>query len=369
MVNSIDVLHVVGGMDIGGIENMLMTILPYMNDEKIKFSFAVHGDKIGVHEKKIKELGGNVYHLPKFYGINIIFYIRAWMNLLKEHGEFKIVHGHMTPTASIYLLLAKKYGRITIAHSHNSDRRSGNFLHRSIKFIMEYPLRYISDYFMGCSSAAAKFLFGNKILQNSRYMLWRNAIETDKFIFNNDKREKYREKLRLHDEILIGHSGRLTYQKNQIFLLRVFSAFHKIKPNSKLLLLGEGNLHEKISNYIRDLDLQDSVIMLGAVNNPSDYLSAMDIFCLPSRWEAFGVSLLEAQVNGLPCLASDCVQKECMISDGLELCSLKHDPQVWAERLLGLNRKKVNHISGNPYDVKSVAREVSDFYRKIITEK
>lgn len=364
MAEKLHVLHVVGAMDIGGIENMLMTLMPYMREKGIIFDFAVHGEFVGVHESNIKEMGGNVYHVPKFVGVNIISYFYSWCKMFIDHPELKIIHGHMTSTACIYLLIAKLYSRTAIAHSHNTGQR-GNLISKYIKSIMEFPLRYIADYFFACSRAAAVFRFGNNILKKTNYMLWKNAIATEKFRFNEEKRRIYRQKLGISSEnFLIGHVGRMTISKNHMYLLDVFACFHKKQANSQLLLLGDGELHGEVRKKINDLNIQDSVIDLGAVNNPADYLSAMDVFCLPSKWEGFGVAIIEAQVNGLPCLVSDCIQNECIISDDVCMLSIENDAKVWSDKLLEHPLRRKRNIY-NPYDVKEISGWVIDFYRKI----
>ncbi|WP_303816117.1 glycosyltransferase [Selenomonas ruminantium] len=367
-MQQIHVLHVVGEMNIGGIENMLMTIMPYMKSKGIFFDFAVHGKNIGFHEKKIEQLGGHVFHLPKFYGLNIIPYILAWYRVLKTNTDFKIIHGHMTSTASLYLLLAKMNGKIAIAHSHNTGHR-GNLISKIIKRIMEYPLRYIGDYFFACSQAAAKFRFGKKILYNKKYYLWRNPVDTAKFCFSEEKRKRYREKLHVGGDLLIGHVGRMTYQKNHSYLLDVFYAYHKINSHSKLLLLGDGELRNEIEFKVKKMKLKNAVIIAGAVSNPEDYLSAMDVFLMPSRWEGFGVAVIEAQTNGLPCLVSEAFQDESCISNNMHKLSINEEPFVWAEKIAQLKRNVKDELPNNPYDIKLVAGEIEKLYSEMFVEK
>ena len=207
MEEKLHVLHVVGAMDIGGIENMLMTLMPHMREKGIIFDFAVHGDAIGVYELKIKEFGGRIYHLPKFVGINIFSYLRAWRKILTIHPELKIIHGHMTSTASIYLWLAKRYHRVAIAHSHSTSINGGRIIY-GIKRLLEYPLRYISDYLCACSDDAANYRFGQGTSKRDNYFLWHNAIDKKKFRFSQKKRDTIREKFRCDENtVVIGHVG------------------------------------------------------------------------------------------------------------------------------------------------------------------
>lgn len=369
MGEELHVLHVVGAMDIGGIENMLMTLMSHMRKKGIIFDFAVHGKAIGVHETKIKELGGRIYHLPKFAGINVFTYLSAWRKLLANHPELKVIHGHMTSTASMYLLLAKKYGRVTIAHSHSTSTSGGKIVY-GIKRMLEYPLRYISDYLCACSAAAANYRFGEGTSERSNYFLWHNAIDVEKFRFSSEKRKLYRKKLGLGEStIVIGHVGRMIPAKNHNFLLEIFREYRKINLDSKLLLVGDGPLREVIEKNAKEQGLASAMIFTGAVGNPADYLSVMDVFCFPSVYEGLSVSLIEAQTNGRICLGSDVIPREVKISDALKFLSLTQPAKMWAERLEQMLAESCEAKGNcNPYDVNVVSEEIRKFYTMICME-
>lgn len=366
MSKKLHVLHVVGAMDIGGIENMLMTLMPSMKKKGIIFDFAVHGENIGIHEAKIKELGGGVYHLPKFLGVNIVAYLNAWRSLLKKHPELEIIHGHMTSTASLYLWIAKRYGRVTIAHSHSTSTSGGRIMY-GVKRMLEYPLRYLSDYLCACSAAAADYRFGKMTHSRSNYFLWHNAIDTDKFVFSLDKREKYRKKLGIAENtVVIGHVGRMVPAKNHKFLLEIFAAYKQINKDSKLLLVGDGPLRNEIKKQSIESGLEYDVIFIGAVENPGDYLSVIDVFCYPSLYEGLSVAMIEAQLNERICLASDVIPSEVKISEKVFFFSLKNNGEFWAKKIKEIFKyEKSKCDSVNPYDIKNVTNEVESFYNKI----
>lgn len=369
MVEELHVLHVVGAMEIGGIENMLMTLMPYMKEKRIIFDFAVHGEKIGIHEGKIQELGGRVYHLPKFIGVNVVSYLNAWRNLLIRHPEFKIIHGHMTSTASLYLWLAKRYGRVTIAHSHSTSTSGGRIVY-GVKRLLEYPLRYLSDYLCACSTEAADYRFGGNAHNRRNYFLWRNAIDTEKFKFSAEKRKEYREKLGIAEHtVVIGHVGRMIPAKNHKFLLEIFAEYRQINSDSKLLLVGDGPLRNEIENLAIKVGLQQEVIFAGAVPNPADYLFAMDVFCFPSIYEGLPVSLIEAQTSNRICLASDNISSEVKIANGLSFMSLAQLAECWASDIEYMLRNKIKTKQCiNPYDVGVVSNKISLFYKNICME-
>lgn len=365
MTEKLHVLHVVGAMNIGGIENMLMTLMPNMMKKGIIFDFVVHGDIVGVHEASIKKLGGRVYHLPKFIGINIFSYLRAWRRLLFSHPELKIIHGHMTSTASIYLWLANRYDRVTIAHSHSTSISGGKIIY-IIKRILEYPLRYISDYLCACSIDAADYRFGKGISKKNNFFLWHNAINTETFKFSSIMREQCRRKLRIDEStIVIGHVGRMIPAKNHVFLLEIFFAYHKINNNSKLLLIGDGPLRTNIEKIAERMGCSANIIFTGTISNPHEYLSAIDVFCFPSIYEGLPVSLIEAQVNERICVASDVISDDVMISNALHFMSLQQSPAIWAEEIRNALEQNEEIAIRNLYDVSVVSEEVQNFYLTI----
>lgn len=355
----------VGAMNIGGIENMLMTLMPYMLEQGIIFDFAVHGDEVGAHEAKVKELGGSVYHLPKFKGINFFSYLSAWKKLLIHHPELKIVHGHMTSTAVMYLGLAKILGRVTIAHSHSTSTSGGKFIY-AIKRFLEYPLRYFSDYLCACSAEAANYRFGDGTSRKEIYFLWRNAIDTEKFKFSIKKRNEYRGNLSIGDNsVVIGHVGRMITAKNHIFLLEIFREYQQVNPESKLLLIGDGPLRNFVEQKAKELGIFKDTIFTGTVEDTANYLSAMDVFVFPSIYEGLPVSLIEAQTNKRVCLCSDVIPQEVKISDNIYFLPLTLSAKEWSNQIERCIVKKGEGGVRNVYDVKNVSEEIKMFYKRI----
>ena len=149
-----------------------------------------------------------------------------------------------------------------------------------------------------CSRGTAKWLFGD----DKKTIIVRNAIDTGEFKYDENLRKKAREELRIEDDtILIGHVGRFSYEKNHKYLLRTFAEVNKMKPNSRLVLIGGGKnrselrLKDEIIKTIEELNLQDKVIMLGVRDDMPYIMQAIDIFALPSLSEGFPLTLMEAQ--------------------------------------------------------------------------
>lgn len=366
MDNSIRILHVLSTLDRGGIEAMIMNFYRNIDKKKIQFDFVIHKKEKCDYENEILSLGGKIYRFSKYNGKNHIKYKKEWNNFFENHKEYRIVHSHARSTASIYLRIAKKYERITIAHSHSTASR-GNKLEQIIKNIMQFPIRNIADYFFACSNEAGKWLFGENIINNKNYKLIKNAIEVEKYTFNENKRQALRNQMNLTGKFVVGHVGSFTYPKNHKFLIEIFNEIYKKNKNSRLLLVGDGPLKLKIKNQIKNLNLKNKVKFIGVVPNVNDYLQVMDVFVFPSFFEGMPVSLIEAQASGLICLTSDTVTKESEILETSKYISLELKAIYWAEKAIKLYKTNKREdtslkIKETGYDIKEETKKLEDFY-------
>ena len=147
-----------------------------------------------------------------------------------------------------------------------------------------------------------------------------NAIDPERFKFSESARREIRAKYGIaDDDFVVGHVGRFYPQKNHEFLIDVFSEVRLQKPNAKLLLLGDGPLQEKIRQKVETLGLAESVVFAGLQKNPAPFYSAMDVFAFPSLWEGLPLTLVEAQYSGLPCVVSENVTREVVVTENVYL--------------------------------------------------
>lgn len=365
MKKPIRVLHVLGRLNRGGAETMVMNLYRKIDRSKVQFDFIIHTNDKCDYSDEILSLGGVIYSIPRFIGKNYIQYSRAWDRFFKEHPEYKIIHGHVRSTASIYLQIAKRNDLITIAHSHNTS--SGISFSAFSKNMLQYPIRYIADYLFACSISAGKWLFGKSVMERRNFVILKNAIETKEFTFNQDIRNKIRKQLQVEDKYLIGHIGRFNTQKNHHLLIDIFNAVSSINKNSILLLIGDGELRTEIEKKVNDLGLTDSVIFMGVRSDIPELLQAMDCFLFPSLFEGLGIVTIEAQAAGLPCLVSNSIPEEAYITDLIESLPLSCSIEQWAERILfysnNIERRVVKkEIERSGYDINSTVQGLQKFY-------
>lgn len=360
------VLQVFARMDCGGAETMIMELYRNIDRTKIQFDFVVHTTEKCTFDDEILSLGGRIFSVPNFSISNAFKYRRYWKRLLSQHPEWQIIHGHVRSTASLYLSVAKKLGRTTIAHSHNIS--SGGGIRSKIKDLLQKRIGKYTDYFFACSQAAGKWLFGEKVIYGQNYYILNNAINVNRFIYNESIRKKIRRLFSIHESIVVGNIGSfINEQKNQSFLLEVFKEMLSINPGSILLLVGDGEIRPTIEKKAKELHIFDKVIFTGVRSDVNELLQAMDVFVFPSKFEGLGIAAIEAQVSGLPTVISDCVPSEVVVTkDLVSVLSLKESPRMWADHILSrigeTRRDHSQEVIDSGYDISSTSKWLEEFY-------
>lgn len=295
-------------MNYGGVEMVVMNYYRHIDHSKVQFDFFVlEGSEIPQREE-IEKLGGRIYIVPHYK--HLIKYEKTLIKLFRQN-KYKIVHSHMNTLSVFSLRAAKKAGvPVRIAHNHSTAGK-GEYKKNIIKYLLRpFAKVYPTDLF-ACSHLAGDWLYGKK----TKYTVFNNAIELDKFVYNEQIRDKIRKKYHIEDKYVIGHVGRFCYQKNHDFLIDIFEKVHEREKDSVLLLIGEGELEDEIKAKVHRLGLDECVIFAGTCNNVNEMYQAMDVFVLPSRYEGLPVVGVEAQAAGLPCIFSEEVTKEVRLVD------------------------------------------------------
>lgn len=369
MTEQIRVLHVLSRLDIGGAETMVMNLYRHIDRNKVQFDFIVSSEEQGSFSDEVRALGGRIYAVPKFGLKNVLRFYKVWHTFFKEHREYKIIHGHVRSTAAIYLTIAKKYGLVTIAHSHSTS--SGKGFSALVKNILQYPIRYVADYLFACSDSSGVWLYGKKACQKRNFMVLNNAIDADVFRFYEAKRNTVRNALQLEDRFVVGHTGSFKPVKNHQFLIEVFREIHKKCGKAVLLLVGDGELRPVIEEKVREAGLEDHVIFTGLSADVPGFMQAMDVFLFPSLWEGLPLAVVEAQASGLPCILSDTVSKEVSVTELTVFLPLEDGAQAWADRVLlyadRSNRSDMREAIGKAgYDIKESSSRLQGFYQKLV---
>lgn len=392
MGETIRVLHVLGGVGLGGAESRIMDLYRQMDREEIQFDFLVHsrarhagqqgaagryfaeagvdlwcGRKPEFYDEEIRRMGGHIYVLPKFKGYNYFAYRRAVRQFFEKHHAFRVVQGHMTSTAGIYLPAAAKCGvPVTVAHSRNAGVEKG--LKGLATRFFRLGLARKADYCFACSELAGEDVFGKAAMKQGRVKIIHNAIDVERFVYDPQKRAAVRARLGLEGKLVLGHVGRFNYQKNHPYLIEVFAVLCALRQDVVLLLLGEGPDQEKIREQCRQLGVEDKVRFLGNQRQTEDYYQAMDLFLLPSFFEGLPGVLVEAQAAGLRCFVSDTVTREAQATDLVTYLDIGQPPTVWAQKIqesVSYKRQDTGRSMREAgFDVKAQAEAYRWFYQK-----
>ncbi len=372
------VLHVIHRMRPGGIQTAVMNLYQHIDRNQLQFDFAVRSQQPEYYDEEIKALGGRLFQLPWKVGnpFSLIAYNNALATILHNAGPFLAVHSHVGLFSGHILPVARKTKiPLRLSHSHSASLDKQSILRKIWAGFMRRRIQDNATHMLACSSFAANWLYGPQWDKDSRVIKFLNAINLTPYTALDNDRFKLREKIGLPKKgPLIGHVGRFDPVKNHAFLLELFSAFHLICPDARLILVGEGVLKRQVEQHAEAKGIRDAVIFMGVRDDVPQILGALDLFLLPSLHEGFGIVVIEAQAAGTPCLVSDGVSPEVDIDLGL-VCfeSLSTDIDAWMQQIetqLTIQpvrwekRKKVLQDAG--YDIQNSVKLLQNLYLSAI---
>lgn len=366
--NKVRVLHVIRHMNVGGAETFIMNMYRNIDRNKIQFDFLVFGE--GYFDSEIKLLGGNIFYMKYLTEIGEKNFKKNLIDFFYSHNEYKIVHSHLDQVSGIILEAAKNANvKCRIAHSHNT-KNANNFLGKIYKKYLQSKINKNANFLFACGDEAAKWLFNNRY---NEAIIINNGIDIEKFKFSINNRKEIRKELNINeDTMLLGHVGRFSKQKNHKFIIDIYREFVKLNSNSKLILIGEGELKYEIQQYVKNSKLQDKVMFLGLRDDVFKLYSAIDCLIFPSLYEGLSVALIEAQISGLKIVGSDTIDKKTDISGNIRWMSLKTNSCEWAKEINVTkieNRVTLKNDRIEEYNIKNVAKNMEIMYLNMYKDK
>ena len=340
----------------GGKEAYIVNLYKTFDRTRFHFTFISYNDEIA-YERFLRESGAEIVRLPPRY--DGLFRYRKALDELFRRKKFDVLWAHKTTLSSCEVLeIARRRGvPLRIVHSHSSSNMGGRltFILHSVNKMF---VRGWANAYFACSEPAAAWFYGKKPCT-----LLKNGIDVEKFRFNPECRKRIRNQLGIADCFAIVHVGRFGVEKNHKKLLGVFHEVRKVRDNAKLILCGDGEERGNIEEQIRELDLEEGVLLLGIISNVHEILQAADLMVMPSLFEGLPFALLEAQAAGLHCVVSDTVSRESDILGGTIFLPLSASNTLWAERILGMEISRDRHDAADQmrregYDVVDCARSV-----------
>lgn len=346
---AVRVLQRMAGLNRGGLETFVMNVYRAIDRSKVQFDFLLNSEQ-GDYVEEAKSLGANIYVIPS-RNKGFFEYSKNLDIFFKEHAKkYVAIHQHAPTLSSIDpLIYAKKHGvKTRIIHAHSSSLSGKSKLHYILHAINKYRIGNIATHYYVCSEKANDWFFNYTSLKNKSEMI-NNGIDANKYVFDHEIRDKIRNEFGInHDTVVLGHVGRFMFVKNHLFLLDIFDHYHKINPNSKLLLIGTGELFEQVKSKVEELKLKDSVIFTGVRGDVNELMMAMDVFVMPSLFEGLPMVLVEAQATGLLCICSDTISTDASLTGDIKWMSLDKFPNEWSDLIL---KELTQHIRNNRYSI------------------
>lgn len=354
-------LCIISAMNAGGAETFLMKLYRKLDKTKYQMDFCVNEPKKGFYDEEIESLGGKIYVIPS-KSENIKRFKKGLFNVVeKNHYEYVL---RVTSNAMGFydLKVAKDAGaKRCIARSSNSSDGDGWKIKIAHILGRMFYQKYV-DIKLAPSDLAARYTFGDKEYEKGSVKILHNAIDVDCFQYSENSRKRIRNEFGISDDCyVVGHIGRISKQKNHDFIIDIFSDIVSKHPNSKLMLVGKGELENQIRDKVDKLYLEDKVILTGVRSDIPALLSAFDVFLFPSLYEGMPNTVIEAQASGLPCIISDTITKEANITGLVYYVPLNVSKKKWADIVLSfISKNRINtkeEFLKEKYDIDSIVKE------------
>ncbi len=364
MDRKIKVLHIVGAMYPGGMENFIMNIYENIDLERFHFDFAVHSIKENGFEPRIEALGGKVFLLPRMTR-HPFENFSTLRKIIRSEGYDIVIRHTANALVAPQLFFAKKEKVITVCHSHNETdpQKTAHFLGRLL-------LLHCTDVRLACSEKAGKWMYGSK-----SYQVVNNAIDLKKFEFSDEKKAAVIKEFSLEDKHIYGHIANFIASKNHPFLLEVFKEICKLDDKAVLICLGEGDLRSEAMQKAKELAIADRVIFTGIRHDAENFMSAFDVMIFPSFFEGLPLTLIEAQVSSLPILMSDTITPKVVVTEGLvKSKSLSESATDWAKEAVAMREQSLGSkricqresIRQHGYDLEQLVSWYQDFLTGLV---
>lgn len=367
-MNKVKVLIIISGfLTKDGISNNLMNYYKYMPKNRFSFDYLCAGisepkeewlEVLERNDSKLFTLSGRKKHPLK--------YIKELRKIIKEN-KYQIVHAHGNSSTLFFEMFAAKKEKVRIRISHS---RNTTCIHKGLDRLLR-PFFYRNcNIRFACGKEAGEWLFGNK-----DFIIIPNGNDCSRF--------KYDENCSLLDinKINIITSGRVNEQKNQLYFIKVMNELVKINPNYHFVIIGEisrENVKNEIDEYIENHHLKNYVSFMGGVSNPEKYLSSADLFVLPSLYEGFPNTLIEAQMAGLPCIVSSTITSSaCICPNVIQIAISDVDINSWVNQVIkfSMSRDKnkdsirnIEILKEKGFDIEENSKKLEQKYFELYQE-
>ena len=352
---------------VGGVGLCMMNYFRHLDHARFQIDFLVQDELPTELVNEITAVGGAIKMLPDIK--NVPKHIYAVYRILKE-GHYDAVHSNVNTLSVFPLFAAWLAGTpIRISHAHSGSNPKDRKRHVA-KLLLRPLSRIFPTHYLACSELAGRFQFGDRKWKSGSVRLVKNAIELDQFKFDEKARAELRAEFGLRDKFIVGHIGRISPQKNPQGLIDIFAEVARRRDDAVLVIVGDGPLRNAAEDYVVAKGLKEKIAFVGERYDICRFYSMFDAFCFPSLYEGLGMVLIEAQMNGLPCVASTDVPRAAGLTEQVEFLPLAASAEEWADCLLAAKREDSavcrQQLAGAGYDIAHEADRLAEFYESAI---
>lgn len=355
----------------GGVEKMMYEWISRLRSKGVDFDIVCNEVLSEKYYSIFEKIVGNIYVMNS-HQLRLDKKIPILIRILRK-GNYDIFHVHSCFSFDAWMLAVAKYEGVKARyiHSHNSQvifrLKPTEWLDRISKPFLRF---YATDFF-ACSEEAAVSLLGNIDKIKNKIIIMENGIDVDSYKFNSQKRDNARNKYEFNGYRIIASVGRLSKQKNYLFLIDVFNKCLEKDKNIKLCLIGSGELKDELISKIKKNHLENNVILMGERDDVAEILQGVDVFVLPSLYEGLGISLIEAQCAGVRCIASTNVPDLANVTGNVIYVDLNDDIAVWVETISRALKEPINanaylDVISHGFDIATSTDKLYEYYKNSI---
>lgn len=352
----------------GGITHYALNNWKWMDKSCFECDFATMSKSLDFADEILKT-GSNIYYISCYAEQNREQFIKEFKAIL-DNG-YDVVHLHTKQWKSFLVeeLCRERGVKKVIVHSHstkcdnNDEQKRIAETERHYKVLSQFNETLATD-FWACSQEAADWLFGDRI-PSSKKRIMNNAIETERFLYNETVRNRLRKECNLEGKFVIGNVGRLCHPKNQAFLIEAFALACKSRRDLVLVIIGDGELRSTLEQTAQNCGVRDNILFLGKRTDVDNLYQMMDLFVLPSRYEGSPIVAIEAQASGLEVFLSEEITKEVAVTENIEYLPL--EKELWARKMSSIQvyeRKNMkNAIIKTGFDLFNQVKILEQLYK------
>lgn len=368
----IKVAYILGKLHSGGKKNLVMEYYRHVDTNKVRIDFICDSDSNSIPEEEVKSLGGKVFRVTPYEHIGQNM---KEMEKIFKGEQYDVVHAWDSLMNLFPMVLAKRAGvKVRISESLSMTNRHER------KTIIKYALRPFShvaaNYYMACGVDCGVFQFGKKAYDEGKIAIFKTVIDAQANAYAPELRHLTREKFGWKEKTVYGFIGRYMVQKNPVFIIDVFNEIQKLQENAHLVLIGFGELEQKMMERVKAYGIGDKVENLGRREDIKQFYNAFDAFLLPSLYEGLPVVGLESQSCGLPIFFSTEITLEAKACEMAHYISLKTPASEWAREIVDtvaknipVRRSYAEEVIAAGFDSGSEARRLQQFYMDALQEQ